>query len=123
MEKMIKKLLLTASLLVLLCSNVNAETDSIENPFGTGNSTNSSNQQNIIKATKTQKTSNTKTTVKKTTKKTSSKKSASTASCGSYPRTCGQMTSCAQAQAALKCGNTRLDRDHDGIPCETICGG
>ncbi|WP_048765531.1 excalibur calcium-binding domain-containing protein [Acinetobacter sp. 243_ASPC] len=43
--------------------------------------------------------------------------------CGSYPRTCSQMTSCSQARAALKCGNTRLDRDGDGIPCETICGG
>ncbi|WP_394661741.1 excalibur calcium-binding domain-containing protein [uncultured Acinetobacter sp.] len=43
--------------------------------------------------------------------------------CGSYPRTCSQMTSCSQARAALKCGNTRLDRDGDGIPCESICGG
>ena len=43
--------------------------------------------------------------------------------CDSYPRTCSQMTSCSQARAALKCGNTRLDRDGDGIPCESICGG
>lgn len=43
-------------------------------------------------------------------------------SCGNLPRTCGQMTSCAQAQKALQCGNTRLDRDKDGVPCESICG-
>lgn len=43
--------------------------------------------------------------------------------CGSFPRTCGQMTSCEQAKQALRCGHTRLDRDKDGIPCETICGG
>lgn len=43
--------------------------------------------------------------------------------CGSQPSTCGQMTSCSQAMAALKCGNRKLDRDGDGIPCESICGG
>ncbi|TEU23414.1 excalibur calcium-binding domain-containing protein [Alkanindiges illinoisensis] len=42
--------------------------------------------------------------------------------CRSYPRTCGAMTSCQQARQALKCGNDRLDRDGDGIPCESICG-
>ena len=41
--------------------------------------------------------------------------------CGSLPTTCYAMTSCAQAQAAFKCGNTRLDRDHDGIPCDKLC--
>ena len=43
--------------------------------------------------------------------------------CGSVPRYCKEMVSCAQAKAALKCGNSRLDRDGDGIPCENICGG
>ena len=42
-------------------------------------------------------------------------------SCHSLPRTCGKMTSCEQAQAALACGNTRLDRDKDGVPCEALC--
>ncbi|WP_420230694.1 excalibur calcium-binding domain-containing protein [Psychrobacter sp. ER1] len=23
----------------------------------------------------------------------------------------------------MKCGNTRLDRDKDGVPCESICPG
>ena len=36
--------------------------------------------------------------------------------------TCGQMTSCSEAQYhLLQCGNSRLDRDGDGIPCEAIC--
>jgi len=43
--------------------------------------------------------------------------------CKSLPRTCGQMASCEQAKLALECGNTRLDRDKDGVPCESICPG
>ena len=43
--------------------------------------------------------------------------------CKNLPRTCGQMVSCEQAKQALKCGNTKLDRDKDGVPCETICPG
>lgn len=40
----------------------------------------------------------------------------------SQRKTCGQMASCAEAQYhLLQCGNSRLDRDGDGIPCETIC--
>lgn len=41
--------------------------------------------------------------------------------CGSK-RTCGQMSNCAEAKHYLNaCGVSRLDRDHDGIPCESIC--
>lgn len=37
-------------------------------------------------------------------------------------KTCGQMTSCEEARFHLEqCGNGRLDRDKDGIPCESIC--
>ena len=43
--------------------------------------------------------------------------------CKGLPSTCGQMANCEQAKQALKCGNTRLDRDKDGVPCETICPG
>ena len=40
----------------------------------------------------------------------------------SQRRTCGQMSNCAEAEYhLLHCGNTRLDRDNDGIPCEAIC--
>lgn len=41
--------------------------------------------------------------------------------CSGLPRTCGKMANCAQARKALACGNGRLDRDNDGIPCESIC--
>jgi endonuclease YncB( thermonuclease family) len=35
---------------------------------------------------------------------------------------CGDMSSCAEAEFYLtKCGVDRLDRDHDGIPCESLC--
>lgn len=37
-------------------------------------------------------------------------------------RICGQMTSCAEARFYLEqCGLSRLDGDHDGVPCESIC--
>ena len=37
-------------------------------------------------------------------------------------KTCGQMTSCAEAEYHLRqCGNARLDGDSDGVPCEKIC--
>jgi len=37
-------------------------------------------------------------------------------------RFCKEMTSCEEARFYLnQCGVTRLDRDHDGIPCESIC--
>ena len=43
-------------------------------------------------------------------------------SCGQR-KTCGKMDSCKEAYYHLKtCGNKRLDRDKDGIPCESICG-
>lgn len=36
--------------------------------------------------------------------------------------TCGQMTSCEEARIYLQqCGLSRLDGDHDGIPCESLC--
>lgn len=39
-------------------------------------------------------------------------------------RVCKQMTSCEEAKYHLtQCGVKSLDRDGDGIPCESICGG
>ena len=36
--------------------------------------------------------------------------------------TCGQMNSCAEARFYLNsCGVRKLDRDGDGIPCESVC--
>lgn len=41
--------------------------------------------------------------------------------CG-LKRTCKQMTSCAEAKFYLtKCGVSSLDKDGDGIPCESLC--
>jgi hypothetical protein len=37
-------------------------------------------------------------------------------------KTCGRMYSCEEAYYRFKkCGNKSLDRDRDGIPCESIC--
>lgn len=42
--------------------------------------------------------------------------------CGSK-RTCGEMASCDEAKHYLNdCGLSKLDRDGDGVPCESICG-
>jgi len=39
-------------------------------------------------------------------------------------KTCGQMASCEEARYHLtQCGNTGLDRDGDGTPCASLCGG
>src|SRR5262249_52111687 len=43
--------------------------------------------------------------------------------CGGKRR-CGQMQSCAEARFYLQnCGVRSLDRDGDGVPCESLCGG
>ena len=37
-------------------------------------------------------------------------------------RTCKEMSSCEEARYYLEqCGLSRLDRDHDGVPCESLC--
>jgi hypothetical protein len=43
-------------------------------------------------------------------------------SCPGFSYTCSQLT-CDQAYACLAAGNGKLDRDSDGKPCETQCGG
>lgn len=40
--------------------------------------------------------------------------------CPSLSATCSQL-SCPEAQACLRAGNRRLDRDHDGIACDSDC--
>src|SRR5690606_6109223 len=44
------------------------------------------------------------------------------ATCPSMSATCSQLT-CDQAYACLRAGNRGLDRDSDGVPCESICPG
>ena len=43
-------------------------------------------------------------------------------SCGEKRR-CSQMSSCEEAQFYLNvCGVKKLDRNHDGVPCDKLCG-
>ena len=37
-------------------------------------------------------------------------------------QSCSSFSNCAQAVASYQSGNTKLDRDKDGIPCEKLCG-
>lgn len=39
-----------------------------------------------------------------------------------YSQTCKSFATCADAVKSLQSGNTQLDRDGDGIPCEKLCG-
>jgi len=39
-----------------------------------------------------------------------------------WAESCSSFQTCAQAVASLKAGNTKLDKDQDGIPCEPLCG-
>ena len=39
-----------------------------------------------------------------------------------WAQSCSSFQSCAQAVASYRSGNTKLDRDKDGIPCEKLCG-
>lgn len=44
-------------------------------------------------------------------------------SCDDGKRVCKDMDNCADARYHLEqCGMSRLDRDGDGVPCESICG-
>lgn len=36
-------------------------------------------------------------------------------------QTCKDFSTCEQAKKAFKAGNTKLDGDKDGIPCEMLC--
>lgn len=43
-------------------------------------------------------------------------------SCSDGKRTCKDMDNCDDAKFHLReCGMHKLDRDHDGVPCESIC--
>ena len=37
-------------------------------------------------------------------------------------QTCKTFTSCEQAVRSYQSGNSKLDRDKDGVPCESLCG-
>lgn len=39
-----------------------------------------------------------------------------------WAQNCSSFQNCAEAVASYKAGNSKLDRDKDGIPCEKLCG-
>jgi len=39
-----------------------------------------------------------------------------------WAQNCSSFQNCAQAVASYKEGNSKLDRDKDGVPCEKLCG-
>jgi hypothetical protein len=41
--------------------------------------------------------------------------------CETVGHRCSEMRDCAEAKRALACGNSRLDGDGDGVPCESLC--
>lgn len=46
----------------------------------------------------------------------------SNAVCSNFiKKSCSQISSCVEAQQQLACGNTQIDGDKDGIPCEALC--
>lgn len=99
-----KKLLLTAAL-SLFALGSHAKVTTIDNPFQSGVDAKPFSPVTPVKINNNQL------------------KSKDSNQCKNLPKTCGQMVSCEQAKQALKCGNTKLDRDKDGVPCESICPG
>lgn len=59
-----------------------------------------------------------KKSVTKTAKNQNAKK---TESCSNLPTRCADIADCADAQRALRCGMTQLDRDKDGVACDKDC--
>ena len=41
---------------------------------------------------------------------------------GAIAQTCKSFNSCEEAVRSYRSGNSRLDRDKDGVPCESLCG-
>jgi hypothetical protein len=39
-----------------------------------------------------------------------------------WAQSCSSFQTCAQAVASMNAGNTKLHRDKDGIPYESLCG-
>jgi hypothetical protein len=42
---------------------------------------------------------------------------------GAEAQTCPSFRTCGEAMRSFLNGNTRLDGDGDGVPCESLCGG
>jgi hypothetical protein len=83
-------------------------------------------EKELIKARKKSYSKKRRNTAKKYRKKSSSKKlGRNKTSKSACPRrkSCSAIRSCKEAYRQLRCGNRRLDRDKDGVPCESICPG
>lgn len=93
-------------------------TDTVKQPSVENSKTSSTHKNNQVQYSQPQKTNN-----KKEKKKQHHATPTQPQKCGSFPRTCSAMVSCQQARQALKCGMYKLDRDGDGLPCESLCGG
>lgn len=83
---------------ILMCM-ANAGAFAAENPFGTIDQT---SKKSVIKTAK-------------------SKQAKKADSCSNLPIRCTDIADCADAQRALRCGMTRLDRDNDGVACDKDC--
>jgi len=53
-------------------------------------------------------------------KRSHAKSSSGSSSRGSCPK-CTSLSSCSEARSYLAKGCRKLDRDRDGIPCESLC--
>jgi hypothetical protein len=84
---------------ILICIATASHAIAAENPFGT---TDQISKKSFTKSTKS-----------KQTKKADN--------CSNLPTRCADIADCADAQRALRCGMTRLDRDHDGVACDKDC--
>ncbi|WP_034279176.1 excalibur calcium-binding domain-containing protein [Alkanindiges illinoisensis] len=85
--------------LLIGLSTVSFAATQTENPFGTGQHT---HKKSVTKTAKSQKAKKTE-------------------SCSNLPTRCADIADCADAQRALRCGMTRLDRDNDGVACDKDC--
>ncbi|WP_025217073.1 excalibur calcium-binding domain-containing protein [Mannheimia varigena] len=80
----------------------------------------------VIKSSSSQKQANTSEKAEKAKKPKETKKKniekSNSFQCGGK-RYCSQMNNCTEAKFYLRqCGVKSLDRDRDGVPCESICG-
>lgn len=84
---------------ILICIATTSNALAAENPFGTTDQTSKKSVTKPAKSKQTKKADN----------------------CSNLPRRCADIADCEDAQRALRCGMTRLDRDNDGVACDKQC--
>lgn len=115
---MMKRFCLVVAFLASSSAFAFAEVANVENPFGASAAQYTAP---VIAADESEKLEARKRS-KRSRSARSSAGSSSGGSCDNLPRNCSAAATCADAQRALKCGMVKLDRDRDGVPCESICG-